>query len=270
MKIYLKNLEKRGNGMVIVESKGKRKLISAFIYFMENEIPNTDADIINYMAVASVPDKLKKSISIESQRTLVSDLKETENVLFSKIQPRMRSAIRKADKENIKYRYFNYDKIDDDVIQKISNVYCKMYKSKGMDVDSPEMSIRDRIDAKAILITEAYVSDISLVYHAYVYDEKHTRLLYSCSDFRNEQDIEILIGLANKSLHWHDMKMFKEQGVEMYDWGGVNSFDEPNGIDVFKMKFGADRKIFYNIIQNKTLLAKLLNGKLYQLVKKIR
>ncbi|WP_242886157.1 hypothetical protein [Faecalibacterium sp. BCRC 81149] len=32
--------------------------------------------------------------------------------------------------------------------------------------------------------------------------------------------------------------MLKEMGVKEYDWGGIASCDEPNGIDRFKMPFG--------------------------------
>lgn len=46
------------------------------------------------------------------------------------------------------------------------------------------------------------------------------------------------IGRANKYLHWHDWLLLKNIGVIEYDWGGIASYDNPNGIDKFKMSFG--------------------------------
>ena len=32
-----------------------------------------------------------------------------------------------------------------------------------------------------------------------------------------------------------------------YDWGGISDFDNPNGIDEFKLKFGGDKITYYNV-----------------------
>jgi len=54
------------------------------------------------------------------------------------------------------------------------------------------------------------------------------------------------VGMANKRLHWADIVHFKNFGLTTYDWGGISDFDNPNGIDNFKMKFGGN-KIEYNV-----------------------
>jgi len=51
----------------------------------------------------------------------------------------------------------------------------------------------------------------------------------------------ILVGRANRWLHWRDMLCFKEAGVQCYDWGGMfedESTPERAGINRFKRDFG--------------------------------
>ena len=62
---------------------------------------------------------------------------------------------------------------------------------------------------------------------------------------------------ANKRLHWEDMKLFKERGVSLYDWGGISDPDHPNGIDAFKMKFGGKPLTYYNVLKGITVLGRL-------------
>ncbi|MBQ2936393.1 MAG: hypothetical protein IJD96_09185, partial [Lachnospiraceae bacterium] len=66
-----------------------------------------------------------------------------------------------------------------------------------------------------------------------------------------------MIGRANKRLHWEDMKYFKEKGLVRYDWGGISDFENPNGIDEFKLKFGGDKITYYNVFTGNSLLGKL-------------
>ena len=42
--------------------------------------------------------------------------------------------------------------------------------------------------------------------------------------------------------------------------GGVVSFDQPNSIDKFKMSFGGSQAIYYNIMEENSLWAKLIHG----------
>ena len=54
-----------------------------------------------------------------------------------------------------------------------------------------------------------------------------------------------------------DMKYFKEKGLVRYDWGGISDFENPNGIDEFKLKFGGDKITYYNVFTGNSLLGKL-------------
>lgn len=51
--------------------------------------------------------------------------------------------------------------------------------------------------------------------------------------------------------------LLKEMGVKEYDWGGIASCDESNGIDRFKMSFGGRYNEDYNLYAACSLRAKV-------------
>ena len=65
------------------------------------------------------------------------------------------------------------------------------------------------------------------------------------------------VGRANKYLHWNDWLLLKEMGVKEYDWCRIASYDEPNGIDRFKMSFGGRYNEDYNLYAACSLRAKV-------------
>jgi hypothetical protein len=78
--------------------------------------------------------------------------------------------------------------------------------------------------------------------HAYLLDKDAgiVRLLYSATRVRTEEDLDF-ISRSNRNLHWFDITLFKDEGFNIYDMGGLalnpNS-KETEGIDFFKKSFG--------------------------------
>ena len=136
-----------------------------------------------------------------------------------------------------------------------------MYQEKGMGKVLLSVNNFLAYAAKSnFYLTAASIGGREVVYHAYVTDETHTRLLISCSEFRvANKEMRNAIGRANKYLRWEDMMFFKDLGVKKYDWGGVASFANPNGIDKFKMGFGGTPVEYYNITYNFSRKAKILD-----------
>lgn len=100
----------------------------------------------------------------------------------------------------------------------------------------------------SLIITSVSVGDEVLCMHAYVIDEelRRVRLLYSASHFRSADQASKkgLIGIANKFLHFEDMRYFKELAYEEYDLGGyaLNS-EDPVLQSINKFKDGFSGKI---------------------------
>lgn len=189
--------------------------------------------------------------NINKQETLISDLNYSEDELFSMLNKTVRNEINRSKREEVYTKVWNSRDIEKnmEILNKFSQMYENMYKEKGMSGHSLNLNeLKEYIKRDAITITTASIDSKIVVFHSYIHDNKHARLLHSCSEFREiDNTMRNAIGRANKYLHWNDFIHFKQIGIEEYDWGGIESFDNPNGIDKFKISFGGLHKVYYNI-----------------------
>lgn len=189
--------------------------------------------------------------NIYKQETLITDLSYSEDELFSCLNRTLRYQINRSKRENISTKVWNSKDIEKDIkiLNNFSQIYENMYKEKGMSGRRLNLNeLKEYIKRDAITITTASIDDKIVIFHSYIHDNKHVRLLHSCSEFRATDNVmRNAIGRANKYLHWNDLIYFKQIGIKEYDWGGIASFDNPNGIDKFKMSFGGLHKVYYNI-----------------------
>lgn len=190
-------------------------------------------------------------IECAKQQSQILNLNVPEEELLKGFSSTTKNEIRRADREKTEAHYFDsmYLMRDHSVLNDMAQVYTCMYKEKSMDSHSlPIQEMRGYINAGALLISVAEFNGSVLVYHSYVMDKNNCRLLHSCSVFRSiDPDLRRTVGRANKFLHYRDMQYFKSHDVTNYDWGGIMSYENPNGIDTFKLSFGG-RYIEYNNI----------------------
>lgn len=229
----------------MLEVNYKGKFISYKELWFCNQISDTNVDL---KEVDIVTYRFRKSAenpslfrTYELSRTLVMDLREDKEVLFKSFRSTIRNEIRRVQKKGIQTKVCIPSPENDisELFIDIEEKFVSMYKSKGIVKKFPRWRVENYIMHSCVYITFACLDGNNVVYHIYVSDGKHVQFLISCSDFRNnDYDMQKTIAMANKYLHWHDIVYFKENGFEIYDWGGIFSFDEPTGIDVFKMAFG--------------------------------
>ena len=142
-------------------------------------------------------------------------------------------------------------------MEQFTHMYAQMYEEKGMHITINMDQMEAYMDANAIYLTGIYEGDTPHVFHSYIVDNKNARLLHSTSNFRSSEENASFVARSNKRLHWEDMMLFKAQGIEKYDWGGISSIENPNGIDIFKMKFGGDITTYFNVYEGYSLIGKL-------------
>ena len=219
----------------------------------------SNADIL-YIHNTDIDKKFINSHTIiNEQFTLYTDLDENIEDLFKKLNESTRRKINKCTKEKIKYDYYTSDDLSQNpnILKLLKNSYENMYKSKGIKKKLNMNLIKPCIDENILSMSTASKDNKILVYHVYISNKENTELLYSCSEFRTDIEHKNLIGRANVFLHWMDICYFKEMGIKIYDWGGISSFKNPNGIDRFKMNFKGREVTYYNIIVANTLKGKL-------------
>lgn len=229
------------------------------VWFEGNKVDGSvDADVIHYYGVRDVR---KDSDCVKEQKTLITSLKDTEDDIFSGFANNTRNEIRRAEREKVHFEYYGTDELNkhQEILSGFIDMYKEMYSEKGIVVRIDESEMAPIVSQGGLLITRAVYGDQILVYHAYVLDKNNARLLYSCSNFRiNDKETQKIIGRANRFLHWKDMVFLKNRGIGSYDWGGVSSFEKPNGIDKFKISFNGEKVIYYNLTDIISLKAKIL------------
>lgn len=239
---------------MIVDNKGKffstRHIWFDDLYNNIKNISSGGADEV-FLHANQVPLECGRWGWYQKQYSLITDLQNDECDLWSSVNKTFKYDINKSKRDGIDIRTYSSLEILDnaDILNDFAEVYTNMYTEKGMTGKKLGISeLRAYAKSGHLVITAAIFDDKVIVYHSYVFNEECCRLLHSCSEFRAaDKNIRNLIGRANKRLHWEDIIMFKAKGVKYYDWGGVASFDNPNGIDNFKMSFGNERVSYYNV-----------------------
>lgn len=242
----------------MIEAVYKKKGIRiAQIWFAEEEDkPQEKADVLFFHGISDKKDD--KYCLSTTFHTLITDLKLSNEELLSQINKNVRYEIRRNTKEPVEYRTYTSKQLLDnpDVVRSFTDMYRIMYKEKGINQEISSTQLEAYLNQNAFFLTGIFSEDTPLVFHSYIVGKNQVRLLHSVSDFRSENADANLIARANKRLHWEDICMFQEQGVQIYDWGGVSSLDNPNGIDAFKFKFGGNPLTYFNVYKGKSLIGK--------------
>ncbi len=235
----------------------KRGMRVAHVWFPNNcsELPEIEADII-FIHGSSVNRQGNPSNLVEDQKTLITDLSTSDIDL--KMSRDTRRQIRRAQEDDIKASYYNSAALNKipELIKEMGDAYETMFKHKNRKVRFNYDLIAAYIKHCVLMISTAGFCGHNIVFHSYIVSKEAVRALHSVSVFRDGQIDPRVAGRANKYLHYQDMLYFKDQGVIYYDWGGISSFEEPTGIDRFKMEFGGERFSYSNIISGQSILGK--------------
>lgn len=230
----------------IIEKRGLRKRVNVF--FPDNEYTTSEkCDVCCYIGIEKLHDSENKHIQFNS---LLSDLRLSEDELFSQFAKVNRYDIRRSFKDDFILHFYDQNELisNNSFYNSYETVYEKMYYDKGLEAKAPIKSMKLYAQNKAMIVSSVVWKGKPIVYHTYIVDGVHARLWMSCSSFRDSDDKQFraLLGRANKRLHFEDMKQLKRLGYKSYDWGGISNPENPNGIDKFKMSFGGKAITYFD------------------------
>ncbi len=195
----------------------------------------------------------------QEYHTCMNDITRPEEEMLAAVNKAVRYQFRRSEKDQLEVQFYTKTDIaqSPELMDTFAKLYERMYQSKGSDTKLNVSAVQKYLEADAILFSAVWHEGEMLVFHSYICDATDARLLHSASCFREESADQSMIGRANKRLHWEDILYFKKKGLLRYDWGGISDFDNPNGIDEFKLKFGGDKITYYNVFAGNTLSGKL-------------
>ncbi|TJX13643.1 hypothetical protein E9840_08585 [Tissierella creatinini] len=236
--------------------------ISRKIFFLrleqiwfQNNISSTH-DVIRYMRVPNKIENDSRYIANNASYTVITQLNKSEEELLKDMKKNVRYEIKKCINEDVSISFYNSEDISENpsILKEFENAYMTFASgNKKLTKAFSKRKIDSYCDNNCITLSSATFPG-GKVFHVYVNDENNTVLIYSASNFREENVDRNLAGRVNKLLHYKDMIYFKGLGLTTYDWGNISSPYEPNGIDVFKMSFGGEVCKVYNIYLGNSLI----------------
>lgn len=196
--------------------------------------------------------------------TLITDLTESEEEIKQHFSKSCKYKVNRASREDVVVQILESETVTEKEIADFCNFFVAFWESKGTTLSEKE-KLRQDLHAYwksgALTIGYALVNGEKAIYHIHIGDDNTARLLHSASLYRLQKDDEgntkNLIGMANRLLHYEEMKFFKNMGKTRYDWGGAGHTEEVLNITEFKESFGGTPATYYNFEQTNGIAAKL-------------
>jgi lipid II:glycine glycyltransferase (peptidoglycan interpeptide bridge formation enzyme) len=176
-------------------------------------------------------------------RTSLVDLTRKTDELFSDLSRTSRTQVRKIERMGDRIEVRRNNGVDSDFLA----VYNEFV---GVKRHTERLSRGRLLEIKPFSdIFVAYFEDRPLCAHAYIKDEKLRRvgLILAGSTRLTGGDAPVFVGSVNRFLHWHEMQLYKSEGIDIYDLGGIGtSTPEKQAIARFKLSLGGEQVIEHN------------------------
>lgn len=220
----------------------------------------TDHEIMNKMYKSQKADiyylhgidleSVEKGYLLKKQNTLIKDLSLSEEDMFNALGKSLRRHIKKSERDNVvKIEFFDSTEIlkDPTLLPVCKHLYEKMKSDKGLssgDFNTP-LAV-EYCKANSLMCALASIEGDPVGFSAVIYHEEYSRAWEGAFDFRGGVYDTHILSNAHRELNWKRMLWLKEHGVKYFDFGGIDSFESPNGVSTFKMEFENNNRVTYN------------------------
>lgn len=224
-------------------------------FWFDDPIPATGIDVAYYYQ-RSQP--IAGSTS-GTYHTLLIDLTQDETAIESGFTKETRYELRRAEKKDQFECRSPFDP-DEAAIRAFHSFFISFCSRKNLGGVDLEYLLSAQAGGHLRLSAISHQSHI-LVWHSYLWTTKRVRLLHSASLLDDGDSTQrALVGRANRLLHWVDMRTFKSEGIDTYDFGGWFHGRDENGQpreNKFKSSFGGYRKTEYDGVTTCSQVGKL-------------
>jgi hypothetical protein len=175
-------------------------------------------------------------ISSERGFTVCNNLVEPLEELWKRFASYNRAEIRKAERLGERVRIDRNEQTGTTDFLKVYNDFARL--KDGVWQISADLLKRYEGFADRLVL---YLDEQPVVVNLVLRDPESGRVrgLYNASQRLDEPRKARLLGNLNRLLHWHNMRLYKQEGFHSYDWGGIRE-DRSDGRAKFKMSFGGD------------------------------
>lgn len=180
------------------------------------------------------------SIKLGAQHSLIKTLDTDETVVYQTFGKHLRKFIQRSASEGAMVRILFKDQITDQVLDVCLRLYNKMKEDKNLPGVFNTALAKQYAISGNLVVSQACIGDTVVGFKASIVDEHNLRGWVSAFAFREEDLDAQMLSRAHQLLEWETMRWCCQKGITAYDFGGIDSFDNPNGIDNFKMTFAKE------------------------------
>ncbi len=241
----------------MLEVSIKKSLLDVDVVYFADKIKEDkiSSDVVHYIySSKSLPGARKV-------HTLCIDLSKDIDTIFKEMDRNARYHINKSEKTDTLRYSIQFSPSNEDV-EGFGEFYNVFASNKC--IGNFETELIKKIHEKNALVISRMMDEENntLCLHAYIVDDKITLCKYSASHFRlsNSKEFRMLVGRANRLLHWMDMQSFKEKGYQVYDFGGLymcKNNEKLNNVDRFKLEFGGTIVPKYSFYMGRNMIGSL-------------
>ena len=153
-----------------------------------------------------------------------SDLTQTEDKLFSRMDSACRRCIRKAEKSGVVLEEAHDAHFADEYYAQLKDVFAKQGLVPTYPIERVRALIKNLDPAGRILLVRARDGEGNCIASGIFPGFNKIAEFWGNASFRSSQNLR-----PNEAIHWYAMRYWKKRGVEVYDWGGEGAYKEKYG-----------------------------------------
>jgi len=153
-----------------------------------------------------------------------SDLTETEDRLFGRMDSACRRCVRKAEKSGVTLEEAHDAGFADEYYEQLRDVFSKQGLVPTYSVDRVRALVRHLVPTGRILLVRARDPEGKCIATGIFPGFNKIAEFWGNASFRSSQNLR-----PNEAIHWYAMKYWKRRGIEVYDWGGEGAYKEKYG-----------------------------------------
>ena len=187
--------------------------------------------------------------SCELRRTLISDLRPSEDEVFRRLHHSARGAIRKAERSGVQVEESSDDGFAEEYYNQLQQVFARQSLVPTYRLDRVKQLLRYMLPTHNVLCLRARDPHGTCIATS-IYVGTHKLAVY----WGNASCRECLHLRPNELMNWYAIRYWKERGIQIFDWGGEADYGR------YKRKYGGNPFVYPSFRKSRYALVSMLRS----------
>lgn len=188
-----------------------------------------------------------RGFSCELGHTLVTDLTQTEEKIFSSMKSPCRSCIRKAEKNGVRIEEAQDGSFAEDYYTQLRHVFEIQGLVPTYGLARVKQLIRHMLPTGDLLLLRARDQQGTCIATSIYVGLNKIAVYWGNASFRSAQHLR-----PNELLNWYALRYWKQRGLHVFDWGGAAGYGR------YKTKYGGQPLSYTNFRKSRYALIDML------------